>query len=104
VRFDWLVAEPVSRQRLADDPHDHRLKTYYHWIRRPLLHHSRQRVPDQFDADQVKWFEESSRATRKPAIRTIIVGMRPFDSIAAGYERLVAGRAERPAGLQTSSG
>ena len=86
---DWLMSEPVSRQRLADDPHDHRLKTYYHWIESGLDFITLDNAsPDQFDADQVKWFEGViARDAANPAIRTIIVGMHAAlpDSIAAGH-------------------
>jgi len=29
---DWLDARPIREQRLKDDPHDHALRPYYHWI------------------------------------------------------------------------
>src|SRR3954469_5468705 len=29
---DWLNAPVIKDQRLRDDPKDHRLKTYFHWI------------------------------------------------------------------------
>jgi hypothetical protein len=29
---DWLDTPTIHAQRLRDDPHDHELRTYYHWI------------------------------------------------------------------------
>src|SRR5581483_7926364 len=29
---DWLDAPRLREQRLADDPHDFKLRTYYHWV------------------------------------------------------------------------
>lgn len=86
---DWLAAQPISRQRLADDPKDHRLKTYYHWVERGVDFVTLDNAsPDQFDADQVKWFEGVlARDAANAAIRTIIVGMHAAlpDSIAASH-------------------
>ena len=86
---DWLMAEPISRQRLADDPNDHRLKTYFHWIERGVDFITLDNAsPDQFDADQVKWFERVLASDREnPAVRTIVVGMHAAlpDSIAAPH-------------------
>ncbi|HEY6929317.1 MAG TPA: hypothetical protein VJA66_06545, partial [Thermoanaerobaculia bacterium] len=86
---DWLTAEPVSRQRLADDPKDHRLKSYYHWIERGIDFITLDNAsPDQFDAEQVKWFEGVlARDRESRSIRTIIVGMHAAlpDSIAASH-------------------
>jgi hypothetical protein len=86
---DWLTAEPISRQRLADDPKDHRLKTYYHWVERGIDFINLDNAsPDQFDADQVKWFEGVlARDGENPAIRAIVVGMHASlpDSIAASH-------------------
>jgi hypothetical protein len=28
---DWLDAPAIREQRLRDDPHDHQVRTYYHW-------------------------------------------------------------------------
>jgi hypothetical protein len=30
---DWLNSPEIREQRLKDDPHDHKVRTYYHWIR-----------------------------------------------------------------------
>src|SRR5262249_53495573 len=33
---DWLDTPLLQKQRLADDPKDHKLKPYYHWIQGPI--------------------------------------------------------------------
>jgi hypothetical protein len=86
---DWLNAPPISRQRLADNPKDHRLKTYYHWVERGIdfivLDNA---SPDQFDAEQLTWLEKIlARDAADPSLRTIVVGMHAAlpDSIAAAH-------------------
>ena len=74
---DWLD-EPVLRdQRLADDPADRRLKTYYHWKQGPADFVSLDNASEeQFDDAQVAWFERTlAKAKADPAVRVLIVGM-----------------------------
>lgn len=74
---DWLGAPAIREQRLADDPTDHILRSYYHWIDRgvdfiALDNASR----DEFDDAQMRWFHTVlARDEASPAIRTIVVGM-----------------------------
>jgi hypothetical protein len=74
---DWLTTPTLRRERLADDPQDHALHTYYHWIERnvdfiALDNASR----DEFDDAQLKWFHSLvQRDEASDAIRTIVVGM-----------------------------
>lgn len=86
---DWFAAEPISRQRLADDPKDHRLRTYYHWVERGIDFVTLDNAsPDQFDAEQVKWLEELlGRDSANPWIRAIVVGMHAAlpDSLASSH-------------------
>src|SRR5262249_6849433 len=86
---DWFAAEPISRQRLADDPKDHRLKTYYHWVERGVDFVTLDNASaDQFDDEQLKWFERVlARDAADPSIRTIIVGMHAAlpDSLASSH-------------------
>jgi Calcineurin-like phosphoesterase len=86
---DWIAAESITRQRLADDPRDHRLKTYYHWVERGVDFVNLDNAStDQFDDEQLKWFERVlARDGANPAIRTIVVGMHAClpDSIAASH-------------------
>jgi len=74
---DWLTTPTLRQQRLADDPQDHALRTYYHWVNRNVdfiaLDNASQ---DQFDDAQVKWFRSVvGRDEASQAIRTIVVGM-----------------------------
>ncbi len=86
---DWFNAEPIRRQRLQDDPKDHRLKTWYHWIQGGIDFVNLDNASsDQFEADQARWFEGVvTRAEANPEIRAIVVGMHAAlpDSLAAGH-------------------
>jgi hypothetical protein len=97
---DWLEQAPIQRQRLQDDPNDHRLKAYYHWIRGPVdLITLDNATEDQFDARQVRWFERVlGRDRADTAIRAVVVGMHAAlpDSIASGHSMN-----ESPAGKES---
>ena len=86
---DWVGAPPLVRQRLADDPKDHRLKTYYHWIQNGIDFVTLDNAsPDQFDAEQIDWIERLlKRAAADPSVLAIVVGMHEAlpDSRAAGH-------------------
>jgi hypothetical protein len=74
---DWLNAPTIRNQRLADDPADHRIKTYYHWIDRGVdfifLDNASN---EQVTAIQLAWFNKViERASTNPAITTIVMGM-----------------------------
>jgi hypothetical protein len=74
---DWLDAPVLRDQRLADDPKDHRIKTYYHWKQGGLdfitLDNS---TEDQFDEAQSAWVERVLERDRSDAsVRGIVVGM-----------------------------
>ena len=66
-----------SRQRLKDDPRDHALRAYYHWVEHGVdfitLDNS---SPDQFDMEQLKWINELlKRDEASPEIKSIVVGL-----------------------------
>ncbi len=86
---DWLEAPAVRGQRLRDDPKDHRLKTYFHWVENGLDFITLDNAsPDQFDHEQVKWFEQVlARDKSDVGVKTIVVGMHCAlpDSISAGH-------------------
>jgi hypothetical protein len=86
---DWLNAPVVQQQRLKDDPADHRVKTYYHWIRDGVDFINLDNAShDQFDDDQMKWFETVvSRDRADSSIRTVVVGMHAAlpESISYGH-------------------
>ena len=86
---DWLNAAPIARQRLADDPKDHRLKSYYHWVEAGVDFISLDNASlDQFDSEQLKWFEAVlARDAANREVRTIVVGMHAAlpDSLASSH-------------------
>jgi hypothetical protein len=67
----------LRAQRLLDDPTDLQPKTYYHWIERGVdFINLDNATKNQFDADQVAWFEKTLRSdSANKRIRTIVVGM-----------------------------
>jgi hypothetical protein len=74
---DWLTLPPVQRQRLADDPNDHALRTYYHWIQGGVDFLSLDNAsPDQFDSGQLAWIKKVLAAdARNPDVKTVVLGM-----------------------------
>jgi len=86
---DWLDQQPLRRQRLLDDPNDHKLKTYYHWVVGGVDFISLDNgTADQFDSNQLVWFEKVLLADSSNAqIRTVVVGMHEAlpDSISADH-------------------
>ena len=86
---DWLDAPVLREQRLGDNPKDHRLKTYFHWVERGIDFINLDNASyDQFDANQIRWFERlMERDESDPGIKTIVLGMHRAlpDSISAGH-------------------
>jgi hypothetical protein len=86
---DWLDNPVLREQRLRDDPSNHMLQTYYHWIDRGIdFINLDNATPDQFDNAQMKWFEGILRRDQgNPEVRTIVVGMHEAlpESISAGH-------------------
>lgn len=75
---DWLDAAPLKQQRLADNPQDYSLRTYYHWIQGGVdFIYLDNATWDQFDAEQMRWFEKTLQqgAAVNPAVRAVVVGM-----------------------------
>ena len=86
---DWLDSPVLRQQRLADNPNDHALKSFFHWIENGVdfiyLDNS---TKDQFDDFQLKWFDGVlQRAAADANIMTVVVGMHAAlpDSLAAGH-------------------
>ena len=53
---DWYDAPVIRQQRLADNPNDHLVKTYYHWIDRGIDFINLDNAgPEQFDANEMTW-------------------------------------------------
>ncbi len=86
---DWFDAPVIRAQRLADNPTDHTMHTYFH-----VRVHNVDFItvdnasPEEFDAAQMRWFEALlKRDEADPAIRTVVVGMHDAlpDSVTAGH-------------------
>jgi hypothetical protein len=97
---DWLDSPLLRTQRLRDDPQDHRMKSYFHWIDRGVaFYYLDSATADQFDDAQVRWFERTlAKDLADPAITTIVTGMHKAlpESISAGHSMN-----ESPAGIES---
>jgi hypothetical protein len=86
---DWLNTSMLKDQRLRDNPTDHRVKTYFHWIQGGTdFIYVDNATPDQFDAAQMKWFTNVVKgAATNNDVRSIVVGMHVAlpDSLASGH-------------------
>ncbi len=74
---DWLDQPVLQRQRLADNPANHLLTTYYHWIDHGVDFISLDDASaDMFDATQMKWFRMVlANDAKNDAVRSVVVGM-----------------------------
>jgi hypothetical protein len=86
---DWLDAPEIRRQRLEDDPNDHQVRTYYHWIRDGIdFINLDNATVDQFDSAQLKWLGAILQKDRlDPGIRAVVAGMHEAlpESLARGH-------------------
>jgi hypothetical protein len=86
---DWLDADPIRKQRLQDDPHDHRLRPYFHWQRDGIdFIYLDNASPDQPDAPQLAWLKTVlERDVQASDVRAVVVGMHAAlpESIARGH-------------------
>lgn len=84
---DWINAPAIKEQRLLDNPRDHRIKAYFHWVQNGVDFISLDNAtPDQFDNEQMAWAEGVlARDEKDPNIKAVVVGMHQAlpDSIAA---------------------
>lgn len=73
----WLSTPALQQQRLLDNPNDHRIMTYYHWVEKGVDFISMDNgTLDQFSPQQVAWFERVlNHDNLDPAITTIVVGL-----------------------------
>jgi len=67
----------LRAQRLKDDPSDTAPKSYYHWIEHGVdFFNLDNSTKNQFDAEQVEWFEKTlTRDANNARIRTFVIGM-----------------------------
>ncbi|MGC2112562.1 MAG: hypothetical protein WA655_23790, partial [Candidatus Korobacteraceae bacterium] len=86
---DWLNAPVIQQQRLADNPADYMVKTYYHWIQGGVDFISMDNASsDMFDAGQLTWFQKVlANDAKNPEVRTVVLGMHAAlpDSSSAGH-------------------
>jgi len=86
---DWLNAPAIREQRLKDDPHDHALRPYYHWIHDGVDFITLDNAtPEQFDEAQLKWLNGIlTGAERNSEVRAVVVGMHKAlpESLARGH-------------------
>ncbi|HEV2687491.1 MAG TPA: hypothetical protein VGV35_03025 [Bryobacteraceae bacterium] len=74
---DWLESPAIRAQRLKDNPTDHKLHSYYHWVSHGIDFISLDNAsPEQFDAAELSWIHSViQRDETSPDIRTIVLGM-----------------------------
>jgi hypothetical protein len=73
----WFGAPAIQEQRLRDDPRDHAIRTWYHWIQDSIDFITLDNASaDQFDAAQMGWFDKLIKRDETDAsIRAVILGM-----------------------------
>lgn len=86
---DWLDQPVLHQQRLADNPSDHVLKPYYHWIARGVDFITMDNASaEEFDAGQMSWLQGVlANDAKDKSIRTVVLGMHAAlpDSLSAGH-------------------
>jgi hypothetical protein len=96
---DWLDSPAVRAQRLQDDPHNHKIQTYYHWIQGGVDFISLDNAShDQFDDAQLSWIEHVlARDEKDGGVRSVVVGMHDAlpDSISTGHGMNESAQMER---------
>lgn len=71
-----LDIEPIRRQREADDPKDHTVRTYYHWNESGADFINLDNAESIFDDDQLRWaLKVIGTDETNPNIKAVIVGM-----------------------------
>ncbi len=82
---DWLNAPVFRKQRLRDDPDDHLLKPYYHWIQGGVGFMYLDNASGVFSDDQLAWVDRVLASDAKNQnVLSLVVGMHEAlpDSIA----------------------
>jgi len=86
---DWLNSPVIRDQRMKDDAHDHRIRTYYHWtIDGVDFINLDNATADQFDAAQLRWLTQVLQNDQHDGnIRALVVGMHEAlpESLARGH-------------------
>jgi hypothetical protein len=96
---DWLDSPVLRTQRLRDDPQDHKLQTYNHWIQDGIDFISLDNASgDQFDDMQLGWIERVlARDETDSSVGAVVVGMHDAlpDSISTGHGMNESAQMER---------
>ena len=96
---DWLDTPELRAQRLRDDPRDHKLHIYNHWIEGGVDFISVDNASgDQFDNEQLAWIERVlARDAADASVRTVVIGMHDAlpDSISTGHGMNESAQMER---------
>lgn len=73
---DWLNQPSISSQRLSDDPADHAVHTWFHWVVGSTDFIALDNASDDmFDNAQLVWLEKRLAAdAANPAIRSVVFG------------------------------
>jgi hypothetical protein len=74
---DWLMRPEIVQQRLSDDPNDHAVKPYYHWIQGGVDFISMDNASnDTFDNPQVAWVKRVlDRDAADARVKSVVLGM-----------------------------
>jgi hypothetical protein len=97
---DWLDSPVLRAQRLRDDPNDHQMRGYFHWMMKGVDFINLDNVtPDQFDAPQLSWFERVlARDEASPEVKAVVVGMhKPLPGSLVGRYSME----DSPTGMET---
>jgi hypothetical protein len=97
---DWLNSPVIRNQRLKDDPTDHIVKTYYHWIDRGVDFIFLDNASNEMiDAAEMRWFEKVlALDASNPSVVSIVVGMhKPLPDTFAGNHSMN----ESPQGIES---
>ena len=86
---DWLARPNLQKQRLADNPKNHLVTPYYHWIQGGVDFITMDNAStDMFDSAQMSWFKMVlANAAKNPDVKAVILGMHAAlpDSSSAGH-------------------
>lgn len=96
---DWLDSPVLREQRLADDRSDHKLRTYYHWVKGNVdfINIDNASV-EQLDPAQLRWvLGVIGRDAKSSQIRAIVIGMHEAlpGSLSEGHSMNESGQGER---------
>lgn len=74
---DWLTRPEIQEQRLADDPADHTVRPYYHWVQGGVDFITMDNASmDMFDFGQVAWVKRIlARDAADARIKSVVLGM-----------------------------